>query len=226
MSARVGVITSSEGHSLASFVEALSGTDVVFDVVTDRCCGAEQASRSLGIDCTRLEFGDRDAFSGESAEHFAQRGTEVVLLLFNRIVSEALYARVPCLNIHPALLPAFKGMTAIDEARQGLVRFLGATLHLVTGEVDGGPIVAQAVSPVSPEWPIESYQAVSFVQRVGLACVGVDLWTRGDLAIDATKGVARVNPGLTSDVDFNPALRDDGARQHIDNLSLSLKLKS
>jgi phosphoribosylglycinamide formyltransferase-1 len=52
------------------------------------------------------------------------------------------------LNIHPSLLPAFPGLDAQQQALEHGVRFSGATVHLVTSELDGGPILSQAVVPV------------------------------------------------------------------------------
>ena len=60
------------------------------------------------------------------------------------------------LNIHPSLLPAFPGVDAQRQALEHGVRFTGATVHLVTGELDGGPIVLQAAVPVEPDDTVET----------------------------------------------------------------------
>ena len=76
----------------------------------------------------------------------------VVLAGFMRILTPAFVARYAgrLLNIHPSLLPAFPGLHTHQRALDAGCRFAGATVHQVTGELDHGPILAQAVVPVMP----------------------------------------------------------------------------
>ena len=76
----------------------------------------------------------------------------VVLAGFMRILTPAFVARYAgrLLNIHPSLLPAFPGLHTHQRALDAGCRFAGATVHQVTGELDHGPILAQAVVPVIP----------------------------------------------------------------------------
>ena len=63
------------------------------------------------------------------------------------------------LNVHPSLLPSFPGVSAQAQAIVHGVKVSGATVHLVTGELDGGPIVLQAPVPVAPDDTDESLSA-------------------------------------------------------------------
>ncbi len=76
----------------------------------------------------------------------------VVLAGFMRILTPAFVARYAgrLLNIHPSLLPAFPGLHTHQRALDAGCRFAGATVHQVTGELDHGPILAQAVVPIMP----------------------------------------------------------------------------
>jgi phosphoribosylglycinamide formyltransferase 1 len=69
------------------------------------------------------------------------------------------------LNIHPSLLPAFPGMEAQRQALQHGVRVSGATVHLVNGELDGGPIVLQSAVPVLPHDTVDSLSARILVEE-------------------------------------------------------------
>jgi phosphoribosylglycinamide formyltransferase-1 len=77
----------------------------------------------------------------------------VVLAGFDRLVTRVLLDAFPhrVINIHPALLPAFKGLHAQREALDYGVKVAGATVHLVDEETDHGPIIVQGAVPVRPD---------------------------------------------------------------------------
>jgi phosphoribosylglycinamide formyltransferase-1 len=91
----------------------------------------------------------------------------VCLAGFMRLVGQPLLDAFPnrILNIHPSLLPAFPGLEAQRQALEYGVQVTGATVHLVTSELDGGPIVLQAVVPVLPEDTVDSLSARVLVQE-------------------------------------------------------------
>lgn len=101
-------------------------------------------------------FASREAFDAALAASIARFDTEqpalVLLAGFMRILTpgfvNAHAGRL--LNIHPSLLPAFPGLNTHQRALDAGCRFAGATVHLVTAELDHGPILAQAVVPVLP----------------------------------------------------------------------------
>ena len=84
-----------------------------------------------------------------------------------RLVGPALLAAFPqrMLNIHPSLLPAFPGLEAQRQALDYGVRVSGATVHLVTSELDGGPIVMQAAVPVLDDDTVETLSARILVEE-------------------------------------------------------------
>ena len=80
-----------------------------------------------------------------------------------RIVTDGLIEGFPgrLLNIHPSLLPSFRGLDAVGQALAAGVRISGCTVHLVTSELDSGPIVAQAAVPV-----LETDDHASLTRRI------------------------------------------------------------
>jgi phosphoribosylglycinamide formyltransferase-1 len=96
-------------------------------------------------------FASREAFDAALAETIDRhQPTLVVLAGFMRILTPAFVARYPgrLVNIHPSLLPAFPGLHTHERAIAAGCRVAGATVHLVTSELDHGPILEQAVVPV------------------------------------------------------------------------------
>src|SRR5206468_11392110 len=97
------------------------------------------------------ELPDRDAYDAALAALLRDAGVDLVCLAgFMRLVGAPMLSAFPerILNIHPSLLPAFPGLEAQRQALEYGVRVSGATVHLVTAELDGGPIVLQAPVPV------------------------------------------------------------------------------
>jgi len=103
-------------------------------------------------------FASREAFDAALAELIGRQDTPaqpalVVLAGFMRILTPAFVERFAgrLTNIHPSLLPAFTGLHTHQRAIAAGCKFAGATVHLVTAELDHGPILEQAVVPVLPD---------------------------------------------------------------------------
>lgn len=127
-------------------------------VLADRPCQALDRARDAGIPVEMVErtsFGkdfDRDGYTEQVAKTLQSHGVELVVLAgFGTVVP-----RLPelfgghVLNTHPSLLPAFKGWHPVRDALAAGVKVTGCTVHLVTEEVDAGPILAQEPVPVMP----------------------------------------------------------------------------
>lgn len=204
---QVGIVSSSEGQVFAQLCRGAEHLGVGFTVITDRPCGIESVARDRGIPCQRIE-GERSDFSRRATEELTERSVDFVLLYFNRLVSAELHAVLPTFNIHPSLLPAFAGFGALEGARERDVRFIGATLHLATADADCGPIVAQLCAPVWPRCSHLHVAELSFVQRVYLSLLSVELEQEHALDVSPGAGTARyVAPRPYTDR-CNPALQD------------------
>ena len=118
-------------------------------------------ARAQGIATEVLDhkaYATREAFDAALAERISTYDTPgqpalVVLAGFMRILTPAFVERFAgrLTNIHPSLLPAFTGLHTHQRAIQAGCKFAGATVHLVTAELDHGPILEQAVVPVLPD---------------------------------------------------------------------------
>jgi len=115
-------------------------------------------ARELGLPTDVLDhkaFASREAFDAELAQRIdrfdsPQAPALVVLAGFMRILTPGFVQRYEgrLVNIHPSLLPAFAGLNTHQRAIDAGCQFAGATVHLVTAELDHGPILAQAVVPI------------------------------------------------------------------------------
>ena len=97
--------------------------------------------------------GDRPAFEAELTSVLEDAGTELICLAgFMRILTDEFAAKWEgrMVNIHPSLLPAFKGLNVQQQALDAGVTISGCTVHYITPALDSGPIIAQAAVPVLP----------------------------------------------------------------------------
>ncbi len=155
---RLGVLISGRGSNLQALIAAIERGALdarIAVVISNRAdAGGLDLARNAGIDTLVInhrEFATRDDFDARVAQELLERGVGLVCLAgFMRLVGARLLDEFPnaVLNIHPSLLPAFPGVDAQQQALRHGAKVSGATVHLVTGELDAGPIVVQACVPV------------------------------------------------------------------------------
>ena len=120
-------------------------------------------AREAGIDGRFLnprDYADRDAYDRAIVDILRDHHVDLVCLAgFMRRVSRPFLDAFRILNIHPSLLPAFPGLDAQAQALRHGVKVAGATVHLVTDELDGGPIVLQSAVPVLDDDTVETLSA-------------------------------------------------------------------
>jgi len=151
--ARVVVLVPGEGTNLQALIDAAGNADATYQivaVVSDRpdARGLDRA-RAAGIDALHVDpraHPDRAAFDRGLAEQVARYTPDLVVLAgFMRILSAEFVKQFEgrMLNIHPSLLPKFKGLHTHRRVLEAHERDHGATVHFVTAELDDGPPVIQ-----------------------------------------------------------------------------------
>ena len=155
---RLGVMASGSGSNFEALVEATRQqrlqASVELLVVNHEQCGARSRAERLAIPWRWIDhraFPSREDLDDALIEAFRDAGVDLVVMAgWMRIVTPRLIEAFPdrLLNIHPSLLPSFRGLDAVGQALAAGVRITGCTVHLVRPEVDAGPILAQAAVPV------------------------------------------------------------------------------
>jgi phosphoribosylglycinamide formyltransferase-1 len=167
-------------------------------VVADRPCAALGIAEDAGIPAelvARASFGadfDRVAYTHEVIDVLARHDVDLIAMAgFGTILSKPVHDAYPdrIVNTHPALLPAFKGWHAVDDAFAAGVKVTGCTVHYARLEVDEGPILAQEAVPVLPDDTVETlHERIKEVERRLYPEVLLDLLD--DLPGDAPDDVA------------------------------------
>jgi phosphoribosylglycinamide formyltransferase-1 len=158
---RVAVLASGRGSNFAALLLARECGDLPIEfvlVASDKAnAGALAIAESAGIR-TRVvdprDYPDRRAFDLALFGHLAESGAELLVMAgFMRIIDgEALQPWIGrMINIHPSLLPRYRGLHTHRRALEAGDREHGASVHYVTAELDGGPVIAQVRMAIEPE---------------------------------------------------------------------------
>jgi phosphoribosylglycinamide formyltransferase 1 len=151
---RFAVLASGTGTNLQALLDAYPEELVV--VAGDRKGAfAFVRARRAGVPVEHVDpagFLSREDYDRELADSVAAHGVSLVVGAgYMRVLSPVFLERFPAiLNVHPSLLPEFRGLRAVARALEARVRETGVTVHFMVEEVDAGPIVAQKKVPILP----------------------------------------------------------------------------
>ena len=149
---RFAVLASGSGSNLQALLDAYPNHVAV--VAGDNSIAfAFERARRVGVPVEHVEPGDfpsREDFDRELAERVAAHSVDLVVGAgYMRVLSPTFLERFPAvLNVHPSLLPEFRGLRAVERALEAGVAETGVTVHFMVEEVDAGPVVAQEAVPV------------------------------------------------------------------------------
>jgi phosphoribosylglycinamide formyltransferase-1 len=231
---RLGILISGRGSNLHALMDAVANGKLdarIAVVISNRAAasGLDRA-RDAGIETVVLDhrgWASRDEYDAALARELKRRGVSLVCLAgFMRLVGSALIEAFPhaILNIHPSLLPSFPGLNAQRQALEYGVKISGATVHLVTGELDGGPIVMQSSVPVLEDDTVDSLSARILIEEHHIYADAVRTVLAGGWRLDGRRFVSRddltrrpesVDNGRAARIRYSQAglLEDSGLRR-------------
>ena len=168
MTTRIGVLSSGRGENARYIIEASrSGylpAEVAIVLADQMDAGALRIAREAGVEAHYLDPSglSRAEYDALLIDRLDRAGVDLVVLTgYMRILSPEFvrHFKNRTINIHPALLPAFRGRDAFQQALDYGVKVTGTTIHLVDEEVDHGPIILQVPVEVRDDDTIESLKA-------------------------------------------------------------------
>lgn len=214
--ARISVLVSGRGSNLRALVAAAAAGAIdgaITQVISNRAdAGGLALAQAAGI-ATRVvdhrAHATRESFDAALAAALAQGEPDLVVLAgFMRVLGPA-FVRAHegrLLNIHPSLLPLYPGLHTHRRALADGVKVHGCTVHFVTADVDGGPIVAQGVVPVLPQDDEASLAARVLAVEHRLLPAAVAAWCRGDVSLASGRVETRAAPTDASATLLSPGL--------------------
>ena len=194
---KVGVLASGSGTNLQSLIDHSKDATlpaVVACVISNNAAAfALERARKNGIPALHLDhrlFSCREAYDEALVDALSEYKVELVALAgFMRIITPVLIDAFPnaIMNIHPALLPAFPGLHAQQQALKHGVKIAGCTVHFVDRGTDTGPIICQAAVPVEEGDTEDTLSARILVQEHRMYPLAVKLFAEGRLTIEGRK---------------------------------------
>ena len=213
---KVGVLISGRGSNMTALADACADpafpAEIVLVLSNEPGAAGLERAQAFGIPTAVLDhraFPDRAAFDAAVTVRLGAAGAEFVCLAgFMRLLTAGFVGRWHdrLLNIHPSLLPAFRGLDTHERALAAGVRLHGCTVHFVRPELDDGPIVMQAAVPVLPDDTAESLAARVLAQEHRLYPAALRLVAGGAVRVVGERVVYRAgwsddgalaNPPLT-----------------------------
>jgi phosphoribosylglycinamide formyltransferase-1 len=199
----LAILISGRGSNMVAIARACLAGQInarVRVVVSDRPGVAGlAAARELGIEALTIPWPgarDRDGFERALSETLdAQQVGLVVLAGFMRILSPGFVARYAgrVLNIHPSLLPKYTGLHTHQRALHAMDKEHGASVHFVTAELDGGPLVLQSRVPIVPgdteaslAARVQATEHIIYPKVIGMMADGRLSWDEGHVRLDGT----------------------------------------
>lgn len=200
MKKKVGVLVSGRGSNLQALLDAIAAdpafpAEIVLVIANIPGAYALERAAKAGVATRTIphkEYPSREAFDAAMDAELRAAGVEIVCLAgFMRLLSkpfaEGWAGRM--INIHPALLPSFKGLHTHERAIEAGVKLHGCTVHLVTPELDDGPILVQAAVPVLAGDTADSLAARVLEQEHKAYPLALRLLAEGRVTVDGPRAV-------------------------------------
>ena len=152
---RLGVMCSGNGTNFQNIVTnpVCNTNEVVLMIHNTKQCGAIARAAKFGIPHVRVPHKDED----KMIELFKVWRVDLIVLAgYMRVIKNPAAFPAPIINIHPSLLPKYKGLHAVEQAIDSGDDVTGCTVHYVNEELDGGEIILQGKVPILPEDDIVS----------------------------------------------------------------------
>ncbi|MEL6438214.1 MAG: phosphoribosylglycinamide formyltransferase [Cyanobacteria bacterium J06621_8] len=172
---QLGIMASGSGTNFAAIAKAIADNQLNAEikVLIYNNSQAQVKQRAAKYDVPAVlinhrQFSSREEFDREIVAVLQAHGADWIIMAgWMRIITQTLLDAYPnrVINIHPSLLPSFKGIRAIEQALKAQVKITGCTVHLVSLEVDSGQIIMQAAVPILPEDTQETLHARIQVQE-------------------------------------------------------------
>jgi len=150
---RLGVMCSGNGTNFENILRTCTKHEVVVMIHNKKKCGALKRAAKFGIPHCYVNAKDED----KMIDLFRVWRVDLIVLAgYMRIIKNPDAFPVPIINVHPSLLPKYKGLHAVEQAMESGDKETGCTVHYVNEELDGGEIILQGKVPILPDDDIVS----------------------------------------------------------------------
>lgn len=198
---RLGVLASGRGSNFQAIIDEIEygrlNASVQLLVVDNPSAFAIERAKKYDIKHIFLDpalYQSKDAYFEEMAEILLSHNVELIVLAgFMRVVRKPLIDKFPnrIMNIHPALLPSFKGLHGQRQAVDCGVKIAGCTVHFVDEGIDTGPIIIQAAVPIYPDDTEETASERILALEHKIYPEAIRLFEQGRLSVQGNKVIIK-----------------------------------
>ena len=150
---RLGVMCSGNGTNFENILRTCTKDEVVIMIHNKKKCGAVKRAEKFGVPHCYINAKEEDRM----VELFRTWRVDLIVLAgYMRVIKDPDAFPAPIINVHPSLLPKYKGLHAVEQAIDSGDDVTGCTVHYVNEELDGGEIILQGEVPILPEDTVES----------------------------------------------------------------------
>ena len=150
---KIGVMCSGNGTNFENIVRTCNKDEVVLMIHNKKKCGAVKRAVKFGVPHCYVNAKDED----QMIKLFEVWRVDLIVLAgYMRVIKNPSAFPAPMINVHPSLLPKYKGLNAVEQAMEAGEEYTGCTVHYVNEELDGGEIILQKEVPILPEDTVES----------------------------------------------------------------------
>ena len=150
---RLGIMCSGNGTNFENILRTCTQDEVVVMIHNKKKCGAIKRAEKFGVPHCYVNAKDED----QMIKLFeAWRVDLIVLAGYMRVIQNPSAFPAPMINVHPSLLPKYKGLHAVEQAINNREEVTGCSVHYVNEELDGGEVIMQSEVPILPEDTIKS----------------------------------------------------------------------
>lgn len=214
--AQIGVLISGRGSNLQALIDACADPEFPAEIA----CVISNVAGALGLQRARVaqkpahtishrKYSSREEFDMRMDEVLRECGVKYVCLAgFMRVLSDRFVDnwKGQLVNIHPSLLPAFKGLDVHRRVLESGARISGCTVHFVVPELDSGPVIAQAAVPVLPDDTEATLAARTLAAEHKLYPLALGLLAGGRVRLEGGQAVFKTLNWSDGTL-FNPPLR-------------------
>lgn len=193
----IAVFASGRGTNLQAIIDAVKAGKVKANIACvigdQKDALALERARRAGIEAIHIrpkDFSSREEFDREAIRHLERHNVELVVLAgFMRLLSDYFVNKYKnrIMNIHPALLPSFKGTEGIKDARDYGVKVTGPSVHFVTEDLDAGPIILQKPVAIGEDDTMETLEEKIHKAEHEIYPEAIRLFVEGKLKVEGRK---------------------------------------
>ena len=191
---RIGVMCSGKGTNFENIVMTCNKHEVVLMIHDKKECGAAKRAEKWGIPHVRVKHTREDEMI---ALFKSWRVDLIVLAGYMRILKRPSDFHCPIINVHPSLLPKYKGLHAVEQALDSNDTVTGCTVHYVNEELDGGAIIKQAEVPILPDDTVETLTRRIQLMEYAIVPIVIDNYetpiSEGERQIISTVGARSID---------------------------------